>query len=275
MVKHLINAFGDIVSFDDVEEDILKRSLHHVPAAERLPGFADLPGLWSSWLPLPGSQINVVDNPFAIPVVSMGEVPDSRVVWRWLLKQRQVTGSNQYQELIKIYDHWETLRSDVFYNDHRIASYAPDQEARSHAKSIFDETTKYFQQGLHADCFYHRLVFSHIKVNMHSMRQAEENIRNGHASSRGSIPIPRRNGPFRGSPSFTERAYVYAENLPQVLATMKQVGPDLYSDSHIEEAWWTLMLRMQAWNMGIKMVTREGAAVPSQFYNSPSRVYIL
>jgi hypothetical protein len=43
----------------------------------------------------------------------------------------------------------------------------------------------------------------------------------------------------------------------------------------LEEAWWMMMVRMQAWNMSIKLVMREGLTVPHYYYGDPSRVYIL
>jgi hypothetical protein len=38
--------------------------MSHVSTSQVLPGLADLLGLWSEWLLLPGHHVGVVENPF-------------------------------------------------------------------------------------------------------------------------------------------------------------------------------------------------------------------
>jgi hypothetical protein len=98
--------------------DVLRASLSHPEVAQRLPGFADILGLWSDWLPIPGLSINRVDNPFPFPIRTMGETPEARVAWMWLLKQQESTLSDPKKKVLKFYKNWlksEPIRFRVYY----------------------------------------------------------------------------------------------------------------------------------------------------------------
>jgi hypothetical protein len=123
---------------------------------------------------------------------------------------------------------------------------------------------------------YRTLVKAHITVNAESLKQAEENIQAGRNKARGDIPVPGSNDPYQGDPILTERAFLYVDNIPKVVAYMKNVDKREPSERpSYEDAWWLMMMRLHAWMMGINLVDREGVKISSEYYNNPARVYIL
>ena len=139
-------------------------------------------------------------------------------------------------------------------------------------KKIFDGTMSYFDR-LHP-AFYAELVRAHITINALSLRQAEENIRTRHNQSRPQILQSRTT--YQGDAIFMERAFIYVENIPKISDVMESYpGGFGHAMPSIHDAWWTLMLRMQVWNMGIKLVSREAVTASHHYYNDPTRVYIL
>jgi hypothetical protein len=141
-----------------------------------------------------------------------------------------------------------------------------EERMRSYFKTIFDKVEPYWSQVL---------IDAHVAINAHSLKEAEDNITSGRACLRPQIPL--RNGTefYEGDPIFTERAFVYAENIAKLSLAIGRYQWNPSPSITIEDAWWMMMLRMQAWNMGIKLITREGVTVSHQYYNDQSRVYIL
>jgi hypothetical protein len=75
---------------------------------------------------------------------------------------------------------------------------------------------------------------------------------------------------------FAERAFLYVDNIPRIVKEMENKKPfdNPYDLKQVEDAWWMLMLRGHCWEMGINRVVQK-SCVPSSYYNSPARVYIL
>jgi hypothetical protein len=121
VVDHLESAFALAMRFEDGELDALRHSLTHRDTAQRLPGFADLLSLWSAWLPLPKSALNVVENPFPFHVTTMGVAPEARVVWRETLRRKYIAVSDQCKWVLQTYDDWEVWEATSFYkgNQHK------------------------------------------------------------------------------------------------------------------------------------------------------------
>jgi hypothetical protein len=275
VMTQLARAFT-ILRLESNTLDSLRQSLSHKQTSQVLPGFADLLGLWSEWLPLPGHFMDVADNPFPVQVVPMGVRSEARVVWRWLLKSRTSNSSDQIKRIIEIYDEWEKSEPERFYTQYEATGNALVIDAmRSFFEKIFYETKSYFDQFHNS--FYKELVRTHVMVNSHSLKQAEENFQTGHKQPRPEISTSTAR--YRGDSIFTERAFVYAENVNEICDILEPTKfaheADKSSIPSIEEAWWIAMLRMQAWNMGIKLIMREGITVPYHYYGDPSRVYIL
>jgi hypothetical protein len=55
------------------------------------------------------------------------------------------------------------------------------------------------------------LMLEHVRSNIRSLQKAEENIRTG--LIRPQLQIPQSNSPYQGDPIFTERAFIYVENI--------------------------------------------------------------
>jgi hypothetical protein len=70
---------------------------------------------------------------------------------------------------------------------------------------------------------------------------------------------------------FTERAFQYVDKLPNVIFLITQ---NVYPKVLVEDAWWMVMLRRQCWEMSVNRVVQK-SCVPSSYYNSPTKVYIL
>jgi hypothetical protein len=61
------------------------------------------------------------------------------------------------------------------------------------------------------------LVTAHIEANAGSLQEAEANIQAGHSKARDDILVPGISDPYQGDPIFTERAFLYAENVTKVV----------------------------------------------------------
>jgi hypothetical protein len=261
----------------------LHESLAHKNTKQALPAFADLLGLWTDWLPQSVWRANVVENPFPIEVEPMGKRPESRVVWQFLL-QRHPSNSPQIKRVLSIYNEWENLDPTRFHTLYDVPTFDETSSRRdeysstngyilamrSFFKRIFDETELYFNRDYPG--MYRMLVLKHVAINAQSLRQAEKNIRT--KLDRPHPQVSQSSSQYQGDPIFSERAFVYVENIPKIISIMRSVVDAKLSFNH-EEAWWMMMIRMQAWNMGVKLVTREGLTVPHHYYDDPSRVYIL
>jgi hypothetical protein len=155
----LLQAFK-LLDLGNVDIELLHQSLDHKSTKQALPGFADLLGLWTNWLPLSMGGANVVESPFPIEVEPMGKRPESRVVWKFLLQQRP-NDSPQIKRVTEIYDKWETLDPKGFYTlseiitideidyDAAMLDDTPDMQyissMRSFFKEVFDETEAYWK----------------------------------------------------------------------------------------------------------------------------------
>jgi hypothetical protein len=94
--------------------------MSHPEVAQRLPGFADILGLWPGWLPIPGLPVNLVDNPFPFPLQTMGERHEARVVWMWVLKQQEPTLSDTKKQVLKFYEDWLKFEPGRFRTYYRV-----------------------------------------------------------------------------------------------------------------------------------------------------------
>lgn len=283
-VMENLNPIFSRLAFHDDEIEVMRKSLLSRSPGQRLPGLADILGLWIDWLPIGMSHINTIDNPFPISVTSMGKVPEARVVWRWHLRQHERSLSLVCKKILETYDAWEKAEPQRFYKHYQVQGNSwLDREIMEFFKAIFDETALYFGnkafQSSSTDSFavdyYEELVELHVKTNIHSLRQAEENIVRCQDVTE-EISIPGSPTPYKGDPVFTERAYMYINNIPSLVEKMKEVDtrePD--QQPSYEDAWWMLMLRQQAWNMGIKIVEPRGVKIPGEHFDSPARVFIL
>jgi hypothetical protein len=275
VMTQLSRAFN-ILRLDSFALNSLRDSLSHSSTLHVLPGLADLLGLWTEWIPLPSHFMDVVENPFPVQVTPMGMRFEARVVWRWILRSQTNARSHQMNRILEIYDAWEKSGPERFYAHYKFPGNSPyDYPMKSFFKNIFDETRSYFQR-FHFE-FYEKLVRTHVAVNAQSLKQADGS--RPYDSTPRHLDITPPNIVYKGDPIFTERAFVYVDNLAQIC---DEIDPTKYAhvkDSSsipcIEEAWWMAMLRMQAWNMCVNLVEREGLTVPYHYYGDPSRVYIL
>jgi hypothetical protein len=281
------------LELDEFTIETLHQSLAHKSTTQILPGFADLLGLWSDWVPIPiteqhvvrmnlalerGYNANIAESPFPIDVESMGQRLEPRVVWRYLLK-RHVSDSLQLKRVVAIYDEWESTNPDKFRTRLGHCFVDGDENSKimaSFSKAVFLETQLYFERLGAVPYWY--LVKAHVVVNAQSVKQAELNMQSG--VKRPQILEPQGTNHYQGDPTFTERAFVYVENIPDVISKVRSEMATsgfraIFSPIEFEEAWWMMMLRMQVWNISVKLVMREGLTIPHQYYGDPSRVYIL
>jgi hypothetical protein len=256
--------------------DAIHASISHPEVAQRLPGFADILGLLSEWLPIPGLPINRVDNPFPFPIRTMGETPEARVVWMWLLKQQESTLSDPKKRVLQFYEVWANIEPEQFRSLYRVLIHSHrDLEITQFFQDRFDEASKFLGQNLGGLSLMH-LVKAHIEVNAHSLQEAEASFQAGHNKPRDDITVPGTNDPYQGDPIFTERAFLYAENVSKVVKYMEKIDTREASQRpSYEDAWWMMMMRLHAWMMSIRLVDREGVKISSEYYDNPVRVYIL
>jgi hypothetical protein len=303
VAAQLSQAFTGLHLDDSAIESLNSSLTTQTTSAHALPGFVDLLVIWSAWLPIPNHGVDIVESPFPVHVTPMGRRPEARVVWRFLLQQMPHP-SNAMKQVLDVYNEWEMIEPARFYSFYEVKGNDPGEERmRSFFKTIFDKAEPYWYQVL---------IDAHVAVNAHSLKQAEDNISTERTSLRPEIPL-RDNSEFdHGDPIFTERAFAYAENITtggsyirpeiplqnslesyhgdpifterafvhveNIAKLSSMIGRYQWNPSPsitIEDAWWMMMLRMQAWNMGIKLITREGVTVSHQYYNDQSRVYIL
>jgi hypothetical protein len=266
VTAQLSQAFTDL-HLDDSAIEALNSSLTtQTTSVHALPGFADLLGIWPAWLPIPNHGVDIVESPFPVHVTPMGRRPEARVVWRFLLQQMPHP-SDVMKQVLDVYNEWEMIEPARFYSFYEVKGNDPGEERmRSYFKTIFDKAEPYWYQVL---------IDAHVAVNARSLNLAKLNVSMPRAPFRPKIPLRDNSGFYQGDPIFTERAFIYVENIAKLSSMIgrHQWNPSL--SITIEDAWWMMMLRMQAWNMGIKLITREGVTVSHQYYNDQSRVYIL
>ena len=276
----LRRAFQTLVLSTETKA-ILRGSLNNKDNAQKLPGFTDILGLWCDWLPIKGNQnFNVIENPFPFPVTTMGEVPETRVVWEMLLEACRANLSVVQQRVLQFYEQWK--KYDGLLYELRVDDELSKRRQEPHPdffKSAFDEATSYFKDmGIG---FYPRLIKHHIDVNANSARLAEENITSGKDKTRPIFHRCNASGSPRGIPGdwnlmLVERAYIYAENVPRIVELMNN-DDDLKADIRYsyEDAWWMMIMRLHAWTMSVYWRDTEGIKIPSDYYDNPARVYIL
>jgi hypothetical protein len=248
--------------------EAVKRSTEHKDMRHHWPGFSDIIAFWCDWVPLMGSSVNSVISPIAQHICTMCEAYEARVVWMWLLQEQEKSGviSSHRRKVLRLYDRWVEEEPHQFYNNYRLggASYARQM---SFFKQIYDETTTFFENSCRrvSPDFYFDLVVAHICTNAYSLEEADKHIKAETSRNDGRV------GHNLWDTLFTERAFQYADNLPNVIFSMTQNG---YPEDLVEDAWWMLMLRGQCWEMSINRVVQK-SCVPSSYYNSPTKVYIL
>lgn len=295
------NALSDLrIIGSHIGEDALdsiRDSEEHWNSGNQWPAFTDLLCLWMDWMPTPGSPITKVYSPFCTRIFTMGEVYEARVVWRWLLQQMEER--DQLSVIMKrVLDHFNTWASKY---EERFFEYHTDlqdnrleeMEFVAHFKPIFDETTSCFEamalkyrvgptvggtksapspsySSTKALSFYAHLVASHIKVNAHSLKEADKQIDGGNGRNDGRVGVELWDAVF------AERAFVYVDNVPKVIEEMQArgfVGKTAARD--IEDAWWMLMLRAQVFECGAGRDEYSKIHVPSSYYGSPTKVHLL
>ena len=114
--------------------------------------------------------------------------------------------------------------------------------------------------------FYAQLVCAHVNVNAHSLREADVRLAAGQKRNDDCI------GRLLLHDIWAERAFVYADNAPLVVEDMKRRG---FATEDVEDAWWTLMLRGQCWATSNSRIGVKYEELPSHYYGSPTKVYIL
>lgn len=110
--QKLIHAFRR-PGLDKNAIEVLHESLAHESPTQALPGFADLLGLWSDWVNNSIFVSRAVENSFPMHVVPMGKRSESRVVWRFALRNGAGL-SDCLKRVLAIYDEWEDLESLEF-----------------------------------------------------------------------------------------------------------------------------------------------------------------
>jgi hypothetical protein len=156
----------------------LRAQLAHRHSAEKLRGFTDVLGLCCDWLPLNDTYLNMVDNPFPFPVISMGEIPESRAVWKLLLKRKEATLTDTQKRVLRFYEDWENSEPARSYGYYRVQGDSrEDKVMMAFFRSNFDASEVILgAMGLvsYKSCL--NLVSAHIKTSSESFLQAEENI---------------------------------------------------------------------------------------------------
>ncbi|KAF1938264.1 hypothetical protein EJ02DRAFT_514653 [Clathrospora elynae] len=289
--KNVIGAFKSI-AFNDLQLDIekaisdFKKITQNSSTEDDWPAFSDILGLWSDWVPLNGSLINSVLSPIGHRVHTMSEAYEARVVWRWLLQEQENQGniSSLRRRVLRLYDSWEADEPRRFYFNPGVND-APYNSHNAFFKSIYDVTTSYFEKIIQKtrEDFYLQLVASHVHANAKCFTDATSGYKthfgkrpeyeleiNGRIKAVNSRMEGRVGYKLPATP-FTMCAFIYADNIPNVVSCMRQRGQQ---ENFVEDAWWMLMLRGQCFEMGLTRVVQK-SCVPSSYYNSPTRVYIL
>ncbi|CAN9400265.1 unnamed protein product [Alternaria alternata] len=205
----------------------------------------------------------------------MGERLESRTVWRSELRKQEssLSDADARKLVLQFYDDWELQHPQQFVNNYRVKGMSDPQIG--FFKKAFDDTTAYLNRSLrfleedNPDAYVY-VISVHISVNASSVEQAKENIKNNMARETDSLPD--------GLDSiFQERAYIYAENVPRFVEEMERSElHDPKKNISYEDIWWILMMRLHAWTMSVNWVDdRGGVKIPSEYYYSPARVYIL
>lgn len=177
-------------------------------------------------------------------------------------------------ELVRMYENdfcgrWEVaLRTrDWDLNESAKVEYL------SHLRAIYGWTTSYFKEDPLPGKFYVDLVAEHIPMALKAARLAfdktpPERAKRATNSSRPCGP----ESPL--SDQHGETGHMYVDLIPNIVAGMRSRNYRL-SEAQIEQAWWTLMLRVMTWFMAVHFVNSSGYAIPPYLYYSQTPVYIM
>jgi hypothetical protein len=285
---------SDLVDYDDSKLiiqatfDILKGSKHAHAAGEAIrntsyednsghcyPAFVDLMGLWSPWIPLQNSPINLTLNPMGMRVYTMGECYETRAVWHWELGNRQLNGtiSPVQEQVLEFFNTW-VRQDERFRYYHWLETNDPsDMAMRNFFEEMYVATSTFFLAQIEKSknhMYYVNLVGSYLAINAHALRMAGENLENGKARPMGE-------GLF--DKMFTEQAFVYVENIPSIVEdVLDRHDEQKYGKLDpqvVDDACWMLIMRMTCWEMGVNRRDLNRHCVASSYYKSSTRVYIL
>ena len=285
----MIRSVLGSIRVDPAASDAVIASMKSQHTFHRLTGFTDVQGFWSDWLPLEGSCITTVISPMRTSLIPMVEAYEPAVVWRYLLQQKLSKDPNslshQQHIVLDHFNSWAESYEQHFYQWTRLFGNQPKHMAYNvFLKTIWDSTTGYFielnkRHGLKDNeddprrarrlGFYSQLIASHISVTAFSLEEAETNL-----ATKGKRHDHAAVGPPLTSELFAERAFIYIDNIPKIVEQMRKRG---HADGReVEDAYWTLLLRGQAWTQAtVRLGADAPAPIPSYYYNSTTPVFII
>jgi hypothetical protein len=225
--------------------EAIRKSTSHKDGIHYWPGFVDILGLWSQWIPLYESPINTVISPIGHLVHTMGTSYEARVVWKWILGEREKRGriSSVQQSILDFYNLWEIQKSDGYNRRYWIEPNDPKaMEERKFYQDMYDATSIFFKQKVRNSdnkWYYVTLVGSHVAVNARSLIEADDN------AAAGKV---RPMGENLENQTLRERAFIYVDNIPKVVEDMttRYKRVETLDAAEVEDAWWMLMVRMQS-----------------------------
>ena len=271
------------MTVDPVAIDVISASASD--GIHRFPGFGDLIGLWSEWLPIYDCSVVSVIAPIKSPIIPMTSAYEAAVVWRHLLTQKKASGalSSQQRRVLDEYDRLVHEYEFDFFNHTKPSNDPKNAKYITLLKSIHDFTSRFFtdleteyftrSEGIYTEkkisSFYCQLIASHVSISATSHKEAEQLINAGQKRNDGTVGMVLKND------YFSERAFIYADNVPKIVEQMARRG--YTNGGEVEDAWWTLMLRGQVWCRSVHLLSTEeapAAPVPSYYFNSTTPVYI-
>ena len=241
------------------------------------PGISDIIALAAPMIRIPGSTIIKVPKPteyeggltlqeegFVVFYNRLRDVVHERQTKGQYVSQQKRWVLTQYEELLSRYGkQWED-QTATRGNDTSLA-FLDDLHARH------DLTTKYFcdlqashgidEKGRTNSFRYTDLINSHIKHAVSYYNEAVGLLDAGKGRNHYGMKV---------QAWITEGAHVYFDNIPKIVASMKQQG--FHNPQVVEEAWLTMMFRAFLWHRTHLMVG--GNRVPSQHWGSRLTVYV-
>lgn len=146
-------------------------------------------------------------------------------------------------------------------------------EYLSHLRTIHDWTTDYFQNGIFPLKFYVDLIAEHIPMALKAARLARDKHPPERAKKAANSARPCGPESVR-SEQHRETGHMYVDLVPELVKWMHGRGHQ-FPDHQIEQAWWTLMLRIMTWFMSVHFVNSSGYAIPSYLYYSQTPVFVM
>ncbi|KAF2105762.1 hypothetical protein BDV96DRAFT_655336 [Lophiotrema nucula] len=264
-----VNVLTTALRKAGISEDVVKSvtDIHR-----RFEPFFDFFFLWSPYLPIRGSTMVEIFNPFRERMETSFLCRELRIVLRARLRDYICESRTpRLTKVLECFDHLHDNHYFYFHNsfghDHGPQFYYP-LDLIEYLHDVWDETNSYFK-GLEdsGQLIYKDLVVSHFNVSQGTWDIGRHNIATNRHRDDGSLVRGQR------YPFLVELSHLFVDRIDNLVEELGKRG--VKDRPLIIDAWWTMMLRGIAFAGPVRILPElEFPAQPSALWKLRTPVYI-